>query len=511
MEARTRRWRLPIRLPTASILARNAFWNVVTGMSAAMISVALPPFLARLLDKQSFGAWLLALQIAGYVNLLNFGFQVIVGQMVAQANATNDTPRRDKVVATAFFALAVAGAVGVVALFGLSTQVGAIAPAALPSLRPQIAAAIVVLAVSFAIQLPTSVFSAVFIGLQRNSFYSLSFLTTRMLTVVCVLVAACIVPRIVPMAGSWLLASAVGAGVAGFLWRRYSPEPRLSVRDFSVPILAAMARAGAPLTVWNLGMLMVSGLQLVIVARFDYAQIGPFGVASSISLFGSGVVQAVCSTLIPHAAHTLSIGQNDKVRGALANMTMLSTLLSGGITAVLIAGGGLIMHVWLGKNFSAAATVILALLAVAQFIRNLMSAYIMVAVAAGVQGRMMIQAFGEGFVSLGSAIVLGHRFGAVGVAAGMCLGSVVGVTIIAVQNVLRAVVDGFELLPYLRRNVLGPSVGVAMTAAAFALSEIVDKGSPEYTYLAFGFAVVTTVLLCRRYVPDLIAFLSTSK
>jgi O-antigen/teichoic acid export membrane protein len=504
------RWsRFSLRLPTVSILGRNAFWNVVAGLSGAIVNVALPPFLSRVLDRQTFGVWLLALQVAGYVNLLSFGFQVVVGRLVAQANATGDTRERDKVVATSFFVLVIAGGAGVLGMLGLSTQVGIIAPHTPLILRPQLAAAIVLLAASFALQLPASTFGAVFVGLQRNAFYSLSFLATRVATIIGVLVVGYLTLHIVPMAVAWFAASAAGVAFSASLWWRYIPAPRLRLRDFSGRVLREMVHAGAAFTLWNLAMLFVSGFQLLIVARVDYNEIGAFGVAASISLFGSGIMQAICSTIVPNVSHSMALEQNDKVNDALTNMTMLSTLLSAAMTGTLIAGSGLIMHIFLGRNFTPAAPALLAFLALAQFIRNGMLAYVMVAIAAGVQSRMLVTPLIEGAISFGGALMLGSRFGAIGIAYGMCLGACTGLLIVACQNVLRVKIPDFHVMPYLYRNVILPAGGLALVVPTFVLTSLTWRGPSFYPLGALLLSMVGTFFLCRRNIKGLYLFLVT--
>jgi O-antigen/teichoic acid export membrane protein len=57
-------------------LVKNAFANVCRGGAAALVMLLMPPFLTRILSKDAYGAWLLILQLATYVSLLDFGIQI---------------------------------------------------------------------------------------------------------------------------------------------------------------------------------------------------------------------------------------------------------------------------------------------------------------------------------------------------------------------------------------------------------------------------------------------------
>ena len=103
-------------------LNRNAAYNVLAGLSSALVSVALPPLLARLLLADDFSAWTLALQVAAYLNILSFGLQMVVAQAVAQSKANNDIDERDSIVSTGFFALLVAALCGFIIMAVLAWQ-----------------------------------------------------------------------------------------------------------------------------------------------------------------------------------------------------------------------------------------------------------------------------------------------------------------------------------------------------------------------------------------------------
>lgn len=476
-------------------LARNAIWNIIGGMSMAIVSVALPPFLARLLDRDSFGAWALALQIAGYVNLLNFGLQIIVGRLVAHADALGDLRRRDRVINTSFWALTVASVIGFLVLSASTLRLDLIVPQAPVSIRPTLAFTIVALALSYAIQLPSSVFGSVFIGLRRNELYAAGLIATRGLTFVAVLALAFVTRSLIAMSLAWLGASIIGAVVKVALWRRYSPHPRFAPSDCNTTTLWEIGRDGLAFTVWNVAMLLVSGLQLLIVARVDFANVGAFAVSSSIAVFVAGILEAVCSTLVPHVSHLMGRDDVDEVRRSLRTVTSTSILISTVVSIGLIAIADPVMALWMGNLAKPQDAMILALLVSAQAIRNAMMAYVMVSVALGLQRRMLWSPIAEGLATIGLSTWFGSRYGASGVALGVALGGLVGVTLVMGQNVLRVAVKDFSILSYIVQDVLRPMLGFVLTIAIFFYLHQYGQVAAEYSALILAVGLTSTIIV----------------
>ena len=87
------------------ILVKNAIANVIRGGATALVAIALPPFLTRLMSPSAFGAWVLILQLSAFVGYLDFGIQTAVGRFVAHANERGDTEHRDRIVNTSLAVL----------------------------------------------------------------------------------------------------------------------------------------------------------------------------------------------------------------------------------------------------------------------------------------------------------------------------------------------------------------------------------------------------------------------
>src|SRR5277367_4115783 len=89
-------------------VVKNAIANVARGAAGALVALAVPPFLTRVLPPEKYGAWALVLQLSAYVGYLEFGIQTAVGRFVARGNERADFEHRDRIINTASVMLMVA-------------------------------------------------------------------------------------------------------------------------------------------------------------------------------------------------------------------------------------------------------------------------------------------------------------------------------------------------------------------------------------------------------------------
>ncbi len=429
-------------------IAGNAFWNLVSIGSGALLAVALPPFLTRMLPVETFGAWALVLQVASYVNLLGFGMQTIVARHVAISAAEPDRARRDAIVSTAFWALLVAAGCALLLLLLAASQLDALFPTLPAALAGEVAAAIMLVGAAVALTLPAAVLSGVFVGLQHNHVPALALTAMRMVIFVAVVLAANRTASLGGMGSAYLLATCAGVCLQFLLWWRMTPEPSLAPQMISRAAGRQLADEGLGLTVWNLSMLLVAGLDLIIVARVDYPMVPYFAVAAALAAFLGGVMQATSAAILPVAARLTVRGD----AAALNTLVALATRINGSLgliaAAPLVLAGGFILSIWVGFDYARQSNVVLAVLVVAGSLRTLALPYVAGAVSAGLQGRMIVTPLVEGIVNVVASILLGMRYGAIGVALGTLIGALVGQLALLAQHPLRDAMGGAGVRQY---------------------------------------------------------------
>lgn len=446
----------------------NAIWNVVTGLSGAIVSVAVPPFLTRELSHEAYGAWALALQIGTYINLFGFGLQIAVGRYVAHSDARNDKASLNGYVATAFWFLVAASIVGFLGICLLAVNIGLLLPNLSPEIATQTQIAIVLLGLSFAITLPGTVFSAVFTGLQRSHIPAIIQCGGRVILALA-LIAGAYTHNLAVLAAAYAAVSAIIVLILWRSWRTRTAAPSIALASVGKSHGKELFGFCLSLSVWNISMLLVSGLDLVIVGHWDFERTAYYAVGITLSTFVASVLTALCNALIPATAASIAAGSMETAPVMLRRSLRLISGISVLAAAPLVFTGYLVLSLWVGPQYARQATLILALLAMAGVIRTILLPYVTVAIGTGEQRRMIFTPVVEGVCSLVLSVVLAQCYGAVGVAAAKIVGALIGLALLVAQNALS------NAMPLLTRRILvrDAMVRPTITWAILALSYIV--------------------------------------
>lgn len=468
----------------------NAIWNVVNGSSSALVAVIVPPFLTRLLAPDAYGAWAVALQIGAYVGLFGFGIQMAVGRYVAYCDARGDREQRDGIVATAFWFLTTASVAAFLVILAAAFSIQRLLPELDPALVGQTRSAIVLVGLSLAINLPASVFAAIFTGLQRSHVPAQIQGAGRIL-LACGLIAAGQFRDIGVLGLVYVLISALTVAGLWFAWRTRTPAPSLALRKVSAAHGRELASFCFSLTIWNFAMLMVSGLDLLIVGRYDYASTAFFAVSVTLTTLVSGVLSSLAGALVPAAASVDHAEGTAELRTLLFRASRLILAASIVVSAPLIFQGQAILNMWVGPGYAARATILLAVLVLATLIRNAMVPYVTVAIGIGYQRRMFATPLVEGAVSVIASVVLCLLMGAIGVAVAKAIGAVVGVALLLVQHPLKQPLGGVSRFDYFRHCVMQPALALIPIAA---VGWLVDRTLPDVGLVGPGLIFAAAVV-----------------
>jgi O-antigen/teichoic acid export membrane protein len=445
-------------------MIRNAIWNVTAGLSSAILTIALPPILVRLMPVETFGAWVFCLQVAGYMNILGLGLQAVVSKMVAVAVALGNTAGRDAALSTAVLMLLLAGLIGMGGMVLFSICLSGFFPSAEADLILDMQQALLLLGASFALMLPSTAFNGLFIGIERNLYYAIPAILTKIITFAVVILAWFYNQTLAAMGLGWFGATAAGTAILVIFWLKYVPNRQISIRLVSRAAAAELVRDALGLTVWNIAMLLVSGAHLLIVARVAHKDVGIYAIASSLALFIAGLMGAFAGAITPRAANLIAQRQHQALAEIAKSMTLVIIGLGCASTLLLAAWADWLLRLWGGKAFTEAAPAILSILAFAHCVRNLGLVYVMIAVGGGRQRHMLVTPMVEGLVSVSASVVLGARYGSIGVAAGMLIGAVVGIGLLAWQNILHQVSVNLDFF-----KVLKPTFLVTLIPTALAV------------------------------------------
>lgn len=486
--------RNPLDLRT---LTRNTAANLANGAAGAVLAVVLPPFLVRMLSQDEFSLWALLLQIGGYTGLLNFGFQTVVGRFVSHAEATEDSLHRDRMVSTAIVLL--------LASAGLAMALIVVLAGAMPTLFPNIPAALhadarlalLLVGGSLALGLPFTAVSGVFVGLQRNEVPAAVISGGRIVTGAGLVLAAMAGQGVVGLAVVFAVVNVATYTAHWVALRRLAPRVRPSPALVDRESLREIIGYSASLSVWRIAMLMVTGLDVVIVARFDFPAAGAFAIAAGVVLLLQGAQSAVVSVLMPVSAALYARGERARLAALLFVTTRWNILAYGVAAAVLCLAGPPLIRTYVGVDYATTVAAILGVLLLGTATRQSMGPYSVFAVGTGDHTRIVVSPVVEGVVNLAASWMLAQRIGAIGVAWGTVIGGLVGVIFHLVYNLPRSERLGVTLRSFVTRAYGPAALAVTPPLALLALRAVLPADSLASTWTVAAVAVALSIAIAK--------------
>jgi len=215
------------------------------------------------------------------------------------------------------------------------------------------------------------------------------------------------------------------------------------------------------LSVWNVAMLMVSGLDLAIVGRVDFKAVPAYAIATGLVAFVAGIQNAVFNVLIPVGAILGAKEDGLQLQRMLLNATKYGVLLLLASSLPLLLGGEFLLRHYVGPELAESTLPLLRLLVIGNLIRLTATPYAALLIATGQQQIMLVTPFVEGSINLGLSIFLGMRIGAMGVAIGTIIGAFIAIMCNLFYNFPRTRLLSVNLKEYVFSGLLFPlSAGI---------------------------------------------------
>lgn len=418
-------------------LIKNAVANLGRGGTAAVVAILLPPVLVRHMEPATYAVWVLILQLVAYVGYLDFGLQTAIGRYVAFANETKDTKWRDGIFSTAFAGLAVAALLGLMLILFAAAASPYIFPSIPVALFAPMRTAMLIVGVSVALGLPASAWNGVFIGLQRYEIPAITIGVGRLLSALGLILVA-ITGRSLVLMATVVAASNVFSYVLQFgMLRRVASEIRFRSELITRSLIRELSGYCFSLTVWSFSMLLVTGFDVVLVGRFQFASVAPYSISATLITFLGGIQNAIFGVIMPHAAG-LHARQEAKALGhLLVKMTRFGVLLLLLTGLPLIVFAAPIIRIWIGSQYDQAGGSILVILVIANMVRLTGAPYASILIGTGQQRLVIVSPLMEGFSNIVASVLLGWKYGAIGVAWGTLIGAVVAVLANVIYNLPR--------------------------------------------------------------------------
>lgn len=450
-------------------VVKNASANLVRLAGSGIVALLLPPFLVRVLSKETYGAWALLLQLTLYVSYLDFGIQTAVARFVAHTHELNQVEERNGIVSTAFAILSGAALVGCVLIVVLAWFIPGMFRQMPPTLYHPAQIALLCMGITFSLGLPAAVLSATFIGFQRNEIPAVIAIGNK------IAMALLVVGVVLQHRG--LAAMGIAAGVANLLayvasfvaWKTWAAHVRIRLASVARDYFRQIAGYSASVVVWTVAMLMISGLDLSIVGIFDYKATAYYAVAATLTNFVAQAQGAIFSALLPASAVLGARGDGQRLGSMLVASTRYGMLILLAMALPLVIAGHWIIRIWAGADYAQHSTLILQVLVIANVVRLCALPYSTLLLGTGQQKKVIISPLAEGITNLVASIVGAYLFGAIGVAVGTLIGSFVSVGLHLFYNMPRTALISIDRPRLVMEGLLRPLICVLPFAAVLLL------------------------------------------
>ena len=432
--------------------------NLLRVLLSMLVSLVLPPFLVRRMAPAEYSAWVLILQLSGYIYMLDVGMQTAVGKFVAENDAKGDRAASHHLVSTSFTILTVAAAIGSAVIVIMVLSVPLLFHQMAATLVPQVRISLLAVGISTAVTLPFGVFLSTFTGLQQYVFPTIVATVGRVGTAAALIGLLLTHGSLVQLALAYAAFNLAMAATQFFGWRRLA-KSRVDFSFFMLHRRSAiqLTRYGSALAIWTLASFFISGLDLVIVGHYSYKDTGFYAIANNSANFMLAIISSVFGPLIPAVSSMQSSSTPGRIGDLCIRMTRYCTLLLCLLGLPLVFGGYPLLSLWVGTRYATQSAFYLEVLVLGNVVRQLVLPYILIVVATGRQHLAVISVVAEACVNIALSIWLVQRIGAVGVAVGTLLGAFVGLGIhVIVSMRLTQSTIRLQRRRFLRQGLLRP-------------------------------------------------------
>ncbi len=330
-------------------VVRNALVGYVAWTANLVAGFVVTPILLIHLGESAFGAWTLALALAGYVGTVELGLGVATIREVAAALAQGNRAVLATVAASARATyLVMAGIASVILMIIVNLPAAVVSPHGVDSTRMKLV--IVILGAGYIFASTGAVFGAIAIGVGRADIGTNVGIVTSLATAAAQAAVAWTTGSLV-----WLaVVTAVGTAgtnvvLRGVLRRRFREldvRLRHAERRTARRLLASGWRNGA------IGICAAVAVQsdvLVVQAVVGVSAVAAYGIAVRASAVVRAFANRATDVLMPTFAHSTARGDKQRTIDAFTESAFLTRALLVPALIILVWFGSRLLDLWLGS------------------------------------------------------------------------------------------------------------------------------------------------------------------
>ncbi|MFB3908272.1 MAG: lipopolysaccharide biosynthesis protein [Candidatus Eisenbacteria bacterium] len=346
--------------------------NLLLYSANLTVTYFLSPELVRALGNARYGLWEIVLSFAGYLGVLDLGVSPAIVRYVARLRADNNDKALQAVVSSGIVALALAGAVSMLAMTALAFFPQLASSSGPDASRGWSTAALCVGAMLL-VQFPGSMFSAFLMGQQRYLAVNVCRVVVTILRMFAILYGLrCVtVDPLVWLAVITLLSTCVEFTALAFLAVRSAPAPFFLWAARSGATLRALVKFGI-----NSAFLMAAqrlvfmSAPIVIAHSLGTAMVVFFSIPSRLATYTNGIAIALGGPLMPYFS-AKSCEVPERIQDAWISVTRAIQSVSLITPIALLLVGPPFITLWMGPEYGRASSRILPYLCFAQLVEGI--------------------------------------------------------------------------------------------------------------------------------------------
>lgn len=456
-------------------------------VASAGVSLLIMPFVVHKLGDRMYGIWTLVATFVGYYGALELGLGPAVARYLAKSIGEGNPEDGNRVFNTAFRIYALLG-LGVLAVTGI---IAPLAPWLVKNRQDAtlFSELVLILGLSFAIQLPTRVFNGALQAHLRFDLvagFELVSLAIRTVLVVAALLAGY---QVLALAVATLIASLPAMVLNVTYAFKELPYLRIDRKYWEGSTAKLLFSFSAFSLVVYLGNILRFQVDNLVVAAFvGLAAVTHYRIAGTLGQAFFSFMQALMGFYAP--VFSLKEGAEDHtgIRKTLLFGCRLSICVTAFISFGMIAWGKPFITRWMGPSYVDAYPV-LVVLAAAYFLQlsQLPAAGMLFGVSKHVF--LAVQNSVEGVVNLALSIILARKYGMIGVALGTLIPACI--TKIVIQPIYVCRVAKLDYFQFVRR--MGRTLAAAGASLVLPTLLAIRLAAPDYKTLCL-IAVVSIIV-----------------
>lgn len=440
-------YRLGVKLKDIIKFGINALSNIVNGSANAIFALVLPPLLLHKMQLDEYSLWSYCLQTGALIGYLNLGVQTAVGRYVALYTQENNKIKVIKTIKIANSLLYKMFVLGVIVSITLSFFINDLIKIDNTLLRERASIVVFIVSLGYTVSLLTNSYFGYFIGIRKNHIPMwLNLISKIILGVAIVAIAK---HGVIFMSFIFLIVNLVTVLCLIIYWKKtFSIKNKLS--DVLLGDRGPFVRFCLSLAVWNLGMLLVSGMNTSIVGYFSFRDVAYFTIANGLVMALVGFLSSGLNPLIQVFTGFHVNKNKSKLAVTIVFVTRLVTVL---MLLSFIMYHFLrddLLSLWLSKEYRNPVGDFINLLIIGACIRLMNIPYALALIATNNQSKALYGALFEGVVNITLAILFCWKYGVYSIAYAMIISSIIA----TLYNVFINMRYTFDDIPIYKMNLI---------------------------------------------------------